>query len=179
MADEISLKSVLADLEKASGADRGLDAAVAIAVGYIKEYAERNGEHGHIRGYDGPSGRVPYSAPWWPGRNPWPPVGLNDVAIRNEVPEWTASLDATIALVERVLPGWWWIAGLCGLTGRASIGPDYNGPHRERLLREFPIEKFDAGFDVDLAPGDGIHRACYALLTAMFRALVAKMEGVE
>ncbi len=143
MADEINLeacKSVLADLEKASGADRNTDVAVHIALG----------------------------------------LDLADVVHRGaEVNGYTSSLDATIALVERVLPGWWWIAGLCGLTGHASIGPDYNGPHRERLLREFPIEKFDAGFDVDLAPGDGIHRACYALLTAMFRALIAQMEKAD
>ena len=156
MADEISLKSALADLEKASGADRGLDAAVAIAVGYIKEYAERNGEHGHIRGYDGPSGRVPYSAPWWPGRNPWPPVGLNDVAIRNEVPEWTASLDATIALVERVLPGVRYELTTTGRSPGASIltaDGDTNGAYAPTLA--------------------------LALLTAMFRAFVAKMEGVD
>lgn len=162
MADEISLKSALADLEKASGADRGLDAAVAIAVGYIKEYAERNGEHGHIRGYDGPSGRVPYSAPWWPGRNPWPPVGLNDVAIRNEVPEWTASLDATIALVERVLPGWL----------IASIGQDdHKAWHAE--LRKGHITSFST---VSLA---GAPTPPLALLTALFRALVANMGGAE
>ena len=156
MADEINLeacKSVLADLEKASGADIWLDRAVSVALDQPWDWSV----NWRGWGYD-ESGKPIEQEKAFP---------------------YTSSLDATIALVERVLPGWWWIAGICGLTGHASIGPDYNGPHRERLLREFPIEKFDAGFDVDLAPGDGIHRACYALLTAMFRALVAKMEGVE
>jgi hypothetical protein len=90
---------------------------------------------------------------------------------------YVSSLEAAIGLVERVLPGWFWTCGLCSLTGHASIGPDYNGPHRERLLREFPSEIFDhGGFDADLPPGDGMHRVCLALLSCMVLALIAIEE---
>lgn len=84
------------------------------------------------------------------------------------------TIEEATGLISRVLPGWWWTCGLCNLSGHASIGPDYNGPHRERLLQEFPPDIFDhGGFDADLAPGDGIHRVCYALMACMVRALIA------
>lgn len=86
--------------------------------------------------------------------------------------DFTASIDAAVALIEKVLPDWWHTAGLCSLTGHASIGPDYNGPAGERLKREFTVEKFDSGFDADLAPGDGPHRTCYAILHCILQALI-------
>lgn len=152
-------KSVLADLEKASGGSRALDAAVAIAVGYIKEYSEQNGGYGCLRGYEGPSGQVPYSAPWWPERKPFPPEDLGDVASGNRVPNWTASLDAAIALVERVLPGWEWLRKSPGTM--TVYDPD------------IPEKTWAVHYDARGATPP------LALLTAMFRALVAKMEGAE
>jgi hypothetical protein len=83
------------------------------------------------------------------------------------------SIDAAVSVLNRVLPGWWHTAGLCSLTGHASIGPDYNGPDGERLRREFPPERFDAGFDADLAPGDGTARLCQALMNCLVQALKA------
>lgn len=86
---------------------------------------------------------------------------------------YTAELEAATGLISRVLPNWFWTCGLCNLTGHASIGADYNGPARERLFREFPVETFDDGFHADLAPGNGIHRVCYALLSCMVQVLIA------
>lgn len=80
------------------------------------------------------------------------------------------SLEAAFAQVAYELPGWWITAGLCSLTGHASIGPDYNSPeHGERLRREFPEDLFD-GFHSDLAPGDGLHRTCEAILDCLAQA---------
>ena len=87
---------------------------------------------------------------------------------------YTASLDAAVALVERVLPGWWQSSGLCSLTGHASIGPDYNGPDADRLRREWPEERFHEGFHADLKPGDGRHRQCFALLHCLLQAEIAR-----
>ena len=69
---------------------------------------------------------------------------------------WTASLDAAIALVKRVLPGATYEVTTTGMRPGASI-----------------------------LAGAGIGAGAYAptpplaLLTAMFRALVAKMEAVD
>lgn len=100
--------------------------------------------------------------------NPWDP---------KEGHFYTSSVDAALALVSRVLPGWWVTSGLCSLSGHASIGPDYNGPAGERLKAKFPPERFDhGGFDADLSPGDGPHRQCYAILAALLTALLASQE---
>lgn len=91
----------------------------------------------------------------------------------------TGSLDQASDMIARVLPGWWWTCGLCALTGHASIGPDYNGPDRGRLIKEWPPEIYDHGqFNADLPPGDGIHRVCYALLDCMLQALIANPAGI-
>ena len=83
------------------------------------------------------------------------------------------TIDECIAIIHRDLPGWWWTVGLCNLTGHASIGPDYNGPDRARLLAAFPVDLFDAGFDADLAPGGSLQAACDALMDCHQQAIVA------
>lgn len=82
----------------------------------------------------------------------------------------TGRLVDAIQLLQETLPAWWWTVGLCGLTGHASIGPDYNGPQGDWLRKVFPEEIFDGGFDADLAPGDGIGRVCRALLHCVVQA---------
>jgi len=89
---------------------------------------------------------------------------------------WSGSLSTAVKLFNRALPDWWLSTGLCSLSGDASCGPDYNGPARERLLREFPVERFDDGFHVDLRLGDGWHRCGYAILHVMIQALIAIEE---
>lgn len=85
-------------------------------------------------------------------------------------------LQDAIALLEAALPTWWWTVGRCGLTGHASIGPDYAGPHGDWVRQQFPEEIYDAGFDADLAPGDGIERVCRALLHCIVQAYIAIAE---
>ena len=82
------------------------------------------------------------------------------------------SIDAAFALSTETLPGWWLSTCLCFLSGDASFGPDYNGPHGERLHREFPSEIYDGGFHADLRPGDGPHRCCLAILHVLLQALI-------
>lgn len=86
---------------------------------------------------------------------------------------YTTSLDAARQFVRDVLPGFWVSSGLCDLTGHASLGPDYNGAAGERLHREWPLDIPGARetWTEDLAPGDGIHRECRAILACAVKAL--------
>ncbi|TXN33943.1 hypothetical protein [Methylobacterium sp. WL19] len=86
----------------------------------------------------------------------------------------TFSVDAAREVARRALPDFWMSSGLCSLTGHASIGPDYNGPAGERLRGEWPEADFHSGFHADLAPGDGPHRECYAILSCMLQAMLAR-----
>lgn len=96
----------------------------------------------------------------------------------DEAPPYTASLDAARAFVAAALPGFWVSSGLCGLTGHASLGPDYNGRAGERLHREWPLDVEGAveTWNEDLAPGDGLHRECRAILACAVRALAYQHE---
>ncbi|MGE7152451.1 hypothetical protein ACQKJ1_01755 [Methylorubrum rhodesianum] len=93
-------------------------------------------------------------------------------------PPFTRSLEAARAFVTGALPGFWVSSGLCALTGHASIGADYNGPEGERLRREWPLDVEGAveTWDEDLAPGDGPHRECLAILACAVRALAYKLQ---
>lgn len=97
-----------------------------------------------------------------------------------EAPKVTSSVDAAIALAEKVLPGWAWKVGTCSVSDDAWVTPDFNSPiHGERLRRESPALKagdmFDTGFDVDLRPSG---RPAIALCIAVLTALKAKQMGV-
>ncbi|MHC2090045.1 hypothetical protein [Methylobacterium sp. CM6244] len=74
----------------------------------------------------------------------------------------------------KALPDFWMSSGLCSMTGHASIGPDYNGPAGERLRAEWPEADFHSGFHADIAPGDGPHRECFAILSCMLQAMLAR-----
>jgi len=112
----------------------------------------------------------------------------NEVKDKNEAFthwEYTASIDAAVALIERVLPGWWWKFGTCHLSDDACIAPDYSSPiNGERLAREFPLPEqrsqqmmdetgswfgpLDGGFDIDRRPSGNVPLALIeALLTAL------------
>ncbi|MCJ2077804.1 hypothetical protein MKK68_19510 [Methylobacterium sp. E-016] len=95
-----------------------------------------------------------------------------------EAPRYTRDLTTARTFVAAALPGFWVSSGLCDLTGHASLGPDYNGARGERLHREWPldVEGFVGTWDEDLAPGDGVHRECRAILTCACRALAYQHE---
>lgn len=97
-------------------------------------------------------------------------------ALPETVPAYTASLDAARGFAARTLPGFFVASGLCGLTGHASLGPDYRGPEGERLRVEWPEDETPCDWSEDLAPGDGIPRECRAILACAVRALAFQME---
>lgn len=92
---------------------------------------------------------------------------------------YTGSLDAARSFVAEALPGFWVSSGLCDLTGHASLGPDYNGPHRERLFREWPADECPCEWSEDLTPGGAIGRECRAILAAAVRALAHRDDLLE
>lgn len=74
----------------------------------------------------------------------------------------TTSLDATVALLERVLPGWWFTVGRCGLTCHASVGPD------RAFIQETLLSLYDDGFNADLPnPSTPALALCVAILKAV------------
>jgi len=88
----------------------------------------------------------------WRIENPTVPGMTSDLFL----PRYTASLDAIVGLIERVLPGFAWKVGTCSVSDDAWICPDHNNPeHGERLMKQFPPvygTKWDRGIDVDLRP---------------------------
>lgn len=77
--------TLLERLEGATGPDRELDFALGKTLDHVPANAEWQGPE------DG-------SLLLWPGTQEYPGVGT--------LPSYTASIDAALALVERVLPGW-------------------------------------------------------------------------
>jgi hypothetical protein len=105
-------------------------------------------------------------------------LGIGPHTSEHPTPAYTASLEAARSFVWDVLPGFWVSSGTCALTGHASIGPDYNGPHGERLHREWPLNVPGERetWDEDLAPGGDQARECRAILACAVRALLYKNE---
>lgn len=93
-------------------------------------------------------------------------VQRSGMSLRTSEPV-TTSLDAALALAERVLPGWWWTAGRCGLTCHASVGPD------SKFIGEPDLSKFDSGFHADVPnPSTPAIALCIAILRAQSEARV-------
>ncbi|CAM2932356.1 hypothetical protein JHFBIEKO_2327 [Methylobacterium mesophilicum] len=84
---------------------------------------------------------------------------------------YTASLDAARSFVAEALPGFWVRSGFSELTGFCSLGPDYAGSEGPRLAVEWPYGDCPDEWTEDLAPGDGPHRECYAILSCALQAL--------
>ena len=91
------------------------------------------------------------------------------------VPDIHSDLHQARAFARKATPHFWVTSGLCELTGHATIGPDYNGAHRAELEAEWGNNRItDGGFSDDLAPGDGPHRECLAIVSCVLQALVYK-----
>jgi hypothetical protein len=97
--------------------------------------------------------------------------------------DWSASLDASVSLMERMLPGWGWRGGSCHLSDDCFVFPDYNCPtHGERLKREFSVkidgQEWSDYTDIDLRPAG---RLPIAILLSMFTALagIEKIKEVK
>ena len=186
-----NLSDLIARVRSATGPDRELDAEImfdlfAVPVGK----KEDGGPTGYLCSEDNLSWSFGIRFPgrdraWFQGaRNRTDGEtlvierdGANVLMNALRIPKLTASLDAAVALCERVLPGWWWRVGTCHISDDATIGPDYNSPeHGERLRREFPIGVKADGypdewiFDVDQRPPRSV---ALALILAV---LLAKQE---
>lgn len=157
MTPKSATGDIIAKLEQASGPDRKLDAMIQVALDIRPDWCrpgtlwiDKKSDYG-----EGPAIRLNALG----GRNSSgnPPIG--------DYPRYTASLDASLALVEDKLPGWWHTSGKCGLTCHASIGPD------RAFIAEPLLSRFDGGFDADL-PNPTTQ--AIAVLVALFKALEAQ-----
>lgn len=145
------MKDLIERLEKATGPDRELDGAIWCAV---------NG----------------YEFLMWDGAGCCYMAKRRGWIAADHIKMFSASLDAALTLVPS---GFYWTCGLCELSGHVTIGPDYNGSQRERLMREWPEDQYHEGFSEDLMPGDGIHRVCLAICIAALHAKSAQPSGAE
>ena len=153
-----TLTELLARVESATGADREIDEAVWLAT-------------------------TPGAYSVTSMGNLWPPYQLREFRypagnLVMVMPNVTSSLDAVIALIERVLPGFAWKVGTCCVSDDAWVAPDFNHPvHGARLRAEIgPItigSPWDSGFDIDRRPS-GL--PALALLAAFLRAKIAMEE---
>lgn len=154
-----TLSELLKRIEMAAGPDWDLDATICIALQYVSPFAP-----------GATNVKLDEVEP------DWLLYEYEGTECTDCIPSLTASLDAVVDLVQQILPDFWVTSGLCALSGHASIGPDYNGPNGDRLRKEWPEDRFHSGFDADLAPGDGRHRQCLAILHCAIQVLIAK-EG--
>jgi hypothetical protein len=170
--DIASLRSLKERVEKATGADREIDAEVCAALRIVPDFDDTVYvaplHYEIISDFSGPKIRI-YTV--------WADGEKHHAATRNPPPI-TGSLDACVALADRVLPGWWYSIGTCCVSDDACIAPDFNSPdHGERLRREigeFGAEsEWDAAFDVDRRPPGNLP---LALIEAILRALIALGE---
>ena len=140
MQDNVtSLRSLLADLEKATGAGRDYDAQIDAALGITVDIAPISGPWSYYPGEDGAGYRPTF--------------------------EYTSSLDAAIALVERVLPG----SGI-----DLCVIPDAKGRSKAYYICQSEADWTYEGWPSAYGPTPPL-----ALLTALFRALVAKLEKAD
>lgn len=140
MTDLTALKELLERVEKAERPDREIDAAVYVSL-FIPR--ERAGRIDVAIGYVG----------WWPKDGPY------ESAV--EVDRYTSSIDACVALIEKVLPDWtaWELLSRGGKT-RFFVQISKLGPDDEEIY----------------ADGRG-PTPPLAFLAALLSALIAKEEG--
>jgi len=101
-------------------------------------------------------------------------TSTQEETLPGQVRPWTRSLDAARDFVDRYLPNFFVTSGLCELSGHATIGPDYNGAHGDRLKREWPEDDYHSGFSADLEPGGERHAECLAIIHCALQALIAR-----
>ena len=96
-------------------------------------------------------------------------------------PEYTSSIDAVVALIERELPGWAWKEGTCCVSDDAWLAPDFNSPdHGDRLRQELSYAKIEAGdildvgIDIDRRPSGN---PALALLLAFLKAKLVERNA--
>jgi len=163
MTDISKLREMLERVESATGPDREIDCALAELFGLVDE--------AHCKSWCAMDGRTDIT---------------REMFVRAWSKHYTESIDAAVALCERLLLGWGWSVCRCCVSDDARVWPDYNSPeHGERLRREFPLPAerypetnargateltwgpYDEGFDIDRRPPGNVALAlCQAILEA-------------
>lgn len=141
------LKALLERVEKAEGPDRELDAAIynALYTDNYRPHAFHSFEqkfHAVHRYHDG----------WLVGKD-------NSDEWAENLPKFTASIDAAVALVEKMLPGWAW---------GVHVNPRAVGGFLAHVTERSPIRPMP---NIGAAPTPAL-----ALCAALLRALIAKAE---
>lgn len=137
LADTATLQALLVRVQGAKGADRELDSIIfewerpeleLSADMWGSYYGECTGEY------------------------------FSEGQVIAKAPPYTASLDATLELVERVLPGVWWITA------------------KGKLREAEPLYGVQLKFGADETISEGEHEAnpCLAMLSALLRAKIAE-----
>lgn len=167
MTEVAGLTDLIERLEK-EGGSRELDAEIMRVLGQ-----DPAGEY--LSHYE----PIPWEQQKAMMRNRAPRVEAANPVFKTKAHPYTTSLDAAIALCERLLPGWCWKVGTCHVSDDAWVCPDWNDPvHGERLKAELGEPEFgawkDVGFDVDLRPSG---RVPVALCIAILKALRALEDG--
>ena len=121
-----ALPAMIAKLEAAAGPDRDLDAEIAVALsGDPEAWVVNPSPHSIFSPVPG----------WW--------RTSDDES--HEAPAFTASLDAAVSLVGRVLPEYWWLSrsdeveGGFGNLGPIGTSPNDGGPGYPSYARTAPL----------------------------------------
>jgi hypothetical protein len=114
------IAELIGKLERATGPDRELDALIAVTVAGFFEIAPRwEGEPIGYGYFDADGARIESGH------------GGDEL-----VPDYTASLDAALALAEKLLPGWKLMMHLGGLWGEPIPGATFSEPDFAALSRK-------------------------------------------
>jgi hypothetical protein len=113
-----TLTELAAMLDAATGPSRELDSAIAVALDGFETWPER---------YEGAG--VQYC------RRYGDDLAIPGAAPDSLVPHYTSSIDAALALVERLLPGWDWGVERYGLQASGKVWPA--GWHDAKVVRAF------------------------------------------
>lgn len=111
MTDTAKLEDLVGRVEAATGPDRELDGAIALAVGgWHRDWLDE--------------GRNPHHMPDWY----WWHTDDHPHQATDAHPRYTSSIDAALALAERVLPGYRWGVSQAGIrTGKHPDGKHPDG----------------------------------------------------
>lgn len=150
MADRAKIEALIARVEKLGGPDREVDARVASVDGLNFGWCGDDGWSCGKRGCPGCGDPIGLSD----GRHSYPQDWRDD----EHLPRYTASLDAVIALAERVLSG---------SNGGWAIG--YDPDAKQKYHARF--------FCAELVPHSHAPTAPVALLLALLRALAANGDA--
>lgn len=152
--EQIALSERLA---AATGPDRILDAVIATDVAGLCLHGSW-----HSEGPDGDRGRCCDDC----GADSWGNLGKFGQRLNDPVPSYTASVDATLALLERRLPGWrWGVASIPMRTGEKTAEgyPRYSDGFRASVTANSAFRPMPVIGEAPTAP--------LAILSALARAL--------